>query len=150
MQVDKDSDPLDLSGLTVLTKLDAHQSPVLRLSTSLVECDVSLRSDTDLSSLTRLTSMGVSLEPGIRVTFPTGLKKLKRGDGKLCESNIGDVALESFVLMPGYLTTREELEKLPKTVKKVEGMFYPMSLEKRLGEMFPLLGLSEEKNDTKQ
>ena len=59
IDVDKDSDPLDLSGLTALTELDANKSPISQLPTSLVECTALLPSGFDCSHLTRLKRMRV-------------------------------------------------------------------------------------------
>ena len=139
-------DPLDLSGLTTVTKLNAKGSPVL-LPASVVQCEVDLRSDADLSPLTSLTSLGVTLKRNIQVTFPTGLKKLYIFKGELGNTNIADVALESFSSAMGRRTTRADLERLPKTVKKIYGDFEPASLENRLGEMFPLLDREADEED---
>ena len=79
------------------------------------------------------------MESGVHVTFPTQLKKLYLVDGRLDNSNIGDVALETFKSELGRLITRDELERLPKTLKKIEGRFEPASLKDHLREMFPLL-----------
>ena len=139
----KNKHPLDLSGLTTLTKLIAGKSPVSRLPTSLVECEVSLRSDTNFSPLTSLTSLCVSMKPGIRVTFPAGLKQLSINEGKLGDSNIGDVALEVFQTGWCHRIARDELEKLPKTLKKISGSYEPESLQEHFREMFPLLEFPE-------
>ena len=130
---------LDLSGMTALTSLNAGRSLVTRLPASLVECRVALHSDTDLSPLTGLTSLGVLLDPGIRVTFPTGLKRLCVDEGRLGESNIGDVALESFRSTWGRLITWDDLERLPKTLRWIEGQFESESLKEQLRAVFPLL-----------
>ena len=133
------SDPLDLSRLTALTRLQASQSSVQTLPTSLVECEVLLESDTDLSPLTNLTQLTLSVQSGIRVTFPTRLKSLRVEEGKLGETNIGDLALETFSSAWGRPITLEELETLPKTLRDVYGPFEPDTLKKRLPELFPLL-----------
>ena len=88
--------PLDLSGLTTLTKLDAYRSPVSGLPTSLVECQVGLPSDTDLSPMTHLTALTVWLGQNTRVTFPTVLRNLTIKAGTLRNSNINDLDLSSF------------------------------------------------------
>ena len=130
--------PLDLSGLTGLTWLNTNQSSVARLPRSLVRCTASVRSDADLSPLTRLTALSLRLGWPKQVTFPTGLKKLCIIYGALSYTNIGDVALETFKMDESWSIQMEDLEMLPKTVKKVVGKFYPPSLKERLREMFPL------------
>ena len=77
LEIDVDGDPLDLSGLTTLTWIDSNETLILALPTSLVECDVTLRSDFDFSSFTNLTSLEVLLDGQINVTFPTGVKELR-------------------------------------------------------------------------
>ena len=79
------------------------------------------------------------MESGVHVTFPTQLKKLYLVDGRLDNSNIGDVALETFKSELGRLITRAELERLPKTIRKVRGEFDPESLRDHLGALFPLM-----------
>ena len=98
-----------------------------------------LDSDFDFSPFTRLTLLGVRMKPEVRVTFPTGLKELRIAEGELTNTNIADVALETF--MSGYYSriTQEELERLPKTIRKIKGKFNPKSLKDQLGEFFPLL-----------
>ena len=135
----KNDDPLDLSRLTALKRLFAEWSPVSHLPMSLVRCDITLQSDFDLSPLTNLTSLEVSMEPDVRVTFPTGLKELSINKGELTNTNVGNVALESFKSRWPSRITRAELERLPKTLKKVDGQFEPESLKNRLPEFFPLL-----------
>ena len=147
IRVNSAADPLDLSGLTTLTCLGARGLPVLQPPTSLVEYTVELQSDTDFSPLTHLTSLSLSLEASVKVTFPTGLKELTIDGGGLGESNIGDVALESLNARCAYPLTRGDLEKLPKTLKRIYGNFEPESLEEHLGEIFPLLCQSEEEDD---
>ena len=139
ISADQDADPLDLSGLTTLTGLDADGQSVSRLPTSLVEYRVSLKSETDISYLTNLTSLTVSLESDIRLTFPTGLKRLCVDHGSLGDSNISDVALESFESGWNSRLTWNDLEKLPRTLKAINSNFESASLKHRLPEMFPLL-----------
>ena len=69
----EDGDPVDLSGLTTLTELDAGDSPVSKLPTSLVSCSVLMQSYFDFSPLTNLTSLLVAVDPGVHVTLPTGV-----------------------------------------------------------------------------
>ena len=138
--VDEGQDhPFDLSGLTMLTWLRSSDTPISGLPSSLVECKVRLLSDTDLSSFNNLTMLDISLHSKIRVTFPTGLKKLYVSSGQPFQSNISDVALESYELKgwPRQIT-QEDLEKLPKTLKHIDGFFEPESLKEHLHEMFPL------------
>ena len=130
------SAPLDLSGLTGLTWLNPNTSPVSRLPTSLVGCVLRVRCDTDLSPLTRLTALTLTMASGVHVTFPTQLKKLYLVDGRLDNSNIGDVALETFKSGCSRRITREDLERLPKTIRKIRGEFDPDSLRDHLGEFF--------------
>lgn len=139
INVDPDTDPLDLSGLTAVTKLDANESPVTGLPTSLLELSLCLKVDTDFSPLTDLTSLSLSLEPNTHVTLPTGLKTLDLKEGELANTNIGAVALESFEPGWGHQLTHDELSTLPKTLKRLSGEFNPATLEGRLGEYFPLL-----------
>ena len=131
--------PLDLSGLTGLTWLNPNTSPVSRFPTTLVECVLRVRCDTDLSPLTLLTALSLQLERGVRVTFPTQFKKLYLVDGRLDNSNIGDVALETFKSCCSRRITQGELERLPKTVRKIRGEFHPDSLRDHLGALFPLM-----------
>ena len=135
INTDKGNDPLDLSPLTMLTRLNTNKSAVSGLPTSLVECVVSLQSDADLSPLTNLTSLELCLAPRVRVTFPTGLKTLSM-KGLLDNTNVGDVALESFYSMSDARLTRRELEKLPKTLKTIGGRLEP-GLMLEVGAMFP-------------
>ena len=139
IDVNEASDPLDLSGLTTLTLLNARWSPVSRLPMSLVNYKVNLRADTNLSHLTNLTSLSVCLEPGIRATFPTGLKQLQLAEGELTNTNVGDVALETMTFSWQHQITLDELERLPKTLKTVTGRFEPESLKAHLCEIFPLI-----------
>ena len=138
IELPENENPLDLSGLTALTKLFTDILPVSRFPTSIVEYRVSLCSVTDLSFLTNLTSLSLSLEWGTRVTFPTGLKKLVINGGKLSDSNISAVSLE-YLEMWGGPVTHDDLAKLPKTLRMIDGLFYPESLKEHLGETFPLL-----------
>ena len=133
------NDPLDLSLLTRLTKLVVSDSPVSRLPPSLVKCKVSLLADFDFSPLANLTWLSLWLEPDVTVTFPTGLRELWFFNGELTDTNIGDVALESFYSMWTRRVTRDELDILPKTLKSICGCFEPASLMTHLREMFPLL-----------
>ena len=139
IDIDKDEDLLDLSGLTTLTKLVAYSSPVSRLPTSLVECQVTLQFDADLSPLTNLTSLCVWIKSAVRVTLPTGLKQLEVRKGKLANTNVGDLALVLFDSGWFRRITRDDLERLPKTLKKIVGRFEPESLKERVWEMFPQL-----------
>ena len=133
------SAPLDLSGLMRMTWLNPNTSPVSRLPTSLVECVLRVECDTDLSPHTRLTALSLWLPRGVRVTFPTQLKNLCIFDGGLDNSNIGDIALETFKAGCSRLFTQDELERLPKTIRKVHGEFDPDSRKNILGELFPLM-----------
>ena len=78
-------------------------------------------------------------EPNIKATLPTGLKYLCLDGGKLDNTNIGDVALESFESGMFRRITQDDLQRLPKTLKKIHGGFRPEWLEEQLFEMFPLL-----------
>ena len=82
--------------------------------------------------------MDISLYQDVTVTFPTRLKRLYIGYGQLGKSNIGDVALE---VLSGwkFQITLDILEKLPKTLRNIDGSFDPPSLEQCICEMFPLL-----------
>ena len=122
-----------------MTKLGLGTSPVSHLPTSLVKCSIRLGFDFDFSPFTNLTSLSVRLQPNVRVTFPTALKRLCLKEGQLDQSNIADVVLESFKSGFGHQITREVLETLPKTLKRIEGTFEPQSLKESLSEMFPLL-----------
>ena len=97
-----------------------------------------MRSDFDFTPFTNLTWLSVSLAPTVRVTFPTGLKGLALRKGQLGNTNIGDLALESFESGWNRLVTRDDLEKLPKTVRTFKCVFEPESLVEHLSEMFPL------------
>ena len=140
--IDMDEDPLDLSGLTTVTALFVSESPILRFPTSLVTLSISPQDDFDFSPLTNLTWLGVWMRPDVSVTFPTGLKALSFNEGFLNNTNIGDVALEWFELgsSAGYPLKQFDLERQPKTLKTIKGLFSPESLEERLSEFFPLLG----------
>ena len=130
---------LDLSGLCALTKLDACGSLVTRLPTSLVECLMAVRSGFDFSALTNLTSLGVRIKSDAAVTFPTQLKKLYVNKRLPETTNIGDVALEEIKFHDDTEVTKEDLERLPKTLRRLEATLEPYSLREHLGEMFPLL-----------
>ena len=131
--------PFDLSALTGLTWLNPNTPPVSRLPTSLVKCGLCVECDTDLSPLTLLTELSPQLEQGVRVMFPTQLKKLRIFAGRLADSNIGDVALESFKSGCSRRITQGKLERLPKTFREFRGEFHPDSLRDHLGALFPLM-----------
>ena len=139
LEFSSDSTPLDLSELTSLTRVDANQSPIACLPTSLVECRLQLETDFDFSGLTLLTRLQVAFMAKVRVTFPTQLKELIVGIGEetLGESNVADVALEAFTdhCLP---LTREVLLGLPKTLRTIGRHFDPPSLAKELPTIFPL------------
>ena len=63
---------------------------------------------------------------------------MKKGD--LDNTNVAEVALESFDSGWRRRITRAELERLPKTLKKADGQFDPESLDEHLPGFFPLLG----------
>ena len=75
----------------------------------------------------------------VRATFPTGLKELYVTSGTLDNTNTGDVSLVTFESWCHRKITSDDLERLPKTLKKIEGRFEPASLKDHLREMFPLL-----------
>ena len=84
--------------------------------------------------------MELWLEQTVRGVFPTQLKSLAINPivfGGVV-GNIGDLALESFK-NHGRRMTLEDLEKLPKTLREIHGVFEPESLRDRLGEFFPQL-----------
>ena len=92
----KAAPPVDLAGFESLRRLVAFNTPVLRFPTSLVLCCTALSRDIDFSALTRLTTLHVKLKENIRLTFPTQLRELVVVDGCLRDSNLEDVAVESF------------------------------------------------------
>ena len=134
MKLLKNNGPVDLSALTTLTRLEVFAHSVSQLPRSLVECSVTLESDQDLSLFTDLTSFSVCLKSHAKLTFPTALKKLVLKEGQLCDTNIGDVALESFELKDRAITL-DVLEMLPKTLRVIVGSFNPRSLRTRLGDV---------------
>ena len=138
LNVSKASHPLDLSGLTALTWLNACELPVARLPASLVTCFVALQLDADLSPLTRLHTLYATATPGVSVTFPVGLKELHINTTELRDTNLADVALELFDLWGGTLTP-PDLEKLPRTLWRIVGKFAPESLQFDLRTLFPRL-----------
>ena len=93
--------PLDLSGLTTLTRLNAYKTPVSRLPTSLVECVVFFGANADLSQLPNLTSLSVGLGLWVKMTFPTVLKRLEITHGRIDIRDIHGLKLESFKCVPG-------------------------------------------------
>ena len=88
-----------------MTSGDPNRSPVMRLPTSLAEYNIVAWSDADLMDHTRLTTLTLTTESGVRVTFPTGLKQLFLEYGPLANTNagvIGNVDLESTASRPIY------------------------------------------------
>ena len=129
---------LDLSGMTALTKLDAHSSPTANLPVSLVEYRANFRAPCDLSRLTALTALDVSAKK-VCLTFPTSLKALKISRGESLTSNIAETPLEAFDAQYSSLAlTRKLLETFPKTLRKLKGRIEPESLKDVLPELFPL------------
>ena len=89
--------------------------------------------------LTRLTTLTLTMESGVHVTFPTGLKQLFLEYGPLANTNIGDVSLETFRAGWPRRITRPDLETLPKTVKWIGGKFKIESLEDEAFDLLPQL-----------
>ena len=99
-----------------------------RLAPSLVECRVLLASDVDLTPLTCLTLLEVSLGSRVSVTFPTQLKQLAVVKRNLGTSNVGDVVLKSFKCCEReHPIAQRTLKTLPTTLQTVEGEFSPAS-----------------------
>ena len=134
----KTETPLDISPLTSLSRLNVNKTRVVGLPTSLVSCTCLLDRDVGLSTLTQLSSLNVTLEVPVSLTFPTQLKHLtKYGSGDFGETNISEVALDMFWCRGQSVITAEFLEKLPKTLRIIQGTFEPATLKERLPEMFP-------------
>ena len=139
----KAADPLDLSAFTSLTSISANTTLVSRLPMSLFEYKASLHTDLDLSTYTNLTTLEVLLKSDVRLTVPSGLRKLVLWCGTLSETNLADVALESFESM--LAITSDMLAKLPKTLREIKGSFDRTVTSGKLAEMFPLLRLNNDK-----
>ena len=140
INTDASKDPLDLSGMTTLTTLNARSSPVTRLPASLVTCNVTLWLHADLSPLTSLTSLTALVKLGVNVTFPTGLKALCFLGQDLSRTNIGDVALETF--RSGRTDSRieaDDLNHLPKTLTRIDGYVWGEWLSEYIRKSFPLI-----------
>ena len=112
---------------------------VADLPRSLVECHFALETDVDLAPLTNLTWLDLTLEEDLRLTFPTQLRKLEVHGGALGQTNVADVALETFVASSSVPLTQERLAALPKTLRKIKATFEPAALKDRLPSLFPLL-----------
>ena len=68
-----DSVLLNSSGLLSLTKLTPYKSPMTCFPTSPMVCELVVKPDLDLSSLTNLTSTRVELHSTVQLEFPTQL-----------------------------------------------------------------------------
>ena len=131
--------PLDLSGLSALTYIHTYGSPVARLPTSLVRCQIRVEADIDMFSLTRLTRLELTVPLDVRVTLPTQLEELHFSGEASNLTNISDVGLEVFFNNSWKCPlTREMLDRLPKTLVNVGGSFEPWTLKDQLGEI-PLM-----------
>ena len=113
-----DSAPLDSSGLASLIKLTAHKSPIPCFPTSLLVCELVVKTGLDLSSLTNLTSMRVELHSPGQLEFPTQLKELGVDDAlQFGRANVSHVQLDCFECFGwNNSITEEVLKMLPKGV----------------------------------
>ena len=133
-------DPLDLRPLETLTRLVVLGTPVASIPTSLVECYVFVAHYFDFVPFSQLTSLSVALMKDASVTFPSQLRDLSiSGGGRLNGCNIAQLHLESldYSNRPDALT-RERLEALPKSLRRLKAVFNPRPLREQLGEIFPL------------
>ena len=97
LEISTTNTPLDLSGLVSLKRLQTGND-VSRLPTSLVDCDMCVRSSVDLSPQTKLTALTLTLLADLCVTFPLQLKSLLviTDLGSLQSSNLSELNLQSF------------------------------------------------------
>ena len=72
-----DSAPLDSSGLVSLLKLTVHKSPITSFPTSLMVCELVVKTDLDLSSPTNPTSIRVELHSTVH-----GIPNATEGAGR--------------------------------------------------------------------
>ena len=98
LEISVRNNPLDLSGLVSLTSLISTHK-VSGLPTSIVECDIRVRSGGDLSAQTNLTRLIIRPQEPASMKFPLQLKRLTvyTDDAGLWSSNLDALHLESFV-----------------------------------------------------
>ena len=70
-----DNVPLNLPGLVSLTKPIAHKASIAHFHTSLVVCELVVKTDFDLLSPRNLTSVGIEFHPTKQPELPTQLKE---------------------------------------------------------------------------
>ena len=70
-----DNVPLNLPGLVSLTKPTAHKASIAHFPTSLVVCELVVKTDFDLLSPRNLTSVRIEFHPTKRPELPTQLKE---------------------------------------------------------------------------
>ena len=105
-----DSVLLNSSGLLSLTKLTPYKSPMTCFPTSLLVCELVVKTDLDLSWLTNLTSTRVELPSAAQLEFPTQLKGLGVDDAlQLGRTKMSRVQLDCFECFGSNHSVTEEV-----------------------------------------
>ena len=94
----------------VFDKTRSHKSPITCFPTSLMVCELVVKPDLDLSSLTNLTSTRVELHYTVQLEFPTQLKELGVDDAlQLGRTKMSRVQLDCFECFGSNHSVTEEV-----------------------------------------